>query len=359
MTSTPDMFGDFFGRGGTITATDTLATAPLARITGRADLALAGGSRGLLVGENNKALPVDRVYVTYNHFHNALRFRAAGTNPLPPVGPFDAARDDSLDRFTFGLEKTWLCGWASIEVRMPLTGGYDFDFSSGNPAGIVTADGGNVGNLSLITKLLLSQEECCAASAGLGIEAPTGSDAEARVAFTNYRIENEAVHLHPYFAVLSQSADDWFVHVFTQLDVALNGNPVTFSAAGGPPGAGTFGDYKEQTLLHFDLSLGQWLYRDPCAPVVTGLAGLVEVHYTTALEDTDVVVGARATGFPPGATFDFRNRLNRFDVVNLTTGVHVEIACDTTFRVASVFPLRTGESRFFDAEVVAQLSRRF
>jgi hypothetical protein len=354
------MFGDFFGRGGTITGTDVLGTTPIFSITGVADVPLAGGARGLKIGENNKAVPVDRVYVTYNHYHNALQYRTTGINPtIPPFTPFSATDDASIDRFTFGLEKTFLCGWASLELRMPLTGEYDFDFASGDPNGIVTAEGGNVGNLSLISKLALVREECCAVSAGLGIEAPTGSDAEARIAFTNYRIVNEAVHLHPYFAVLSQSTDDWFVHAFTQLDVALNGNPVEFSAAAGPPGAGTFGEYNEQTLLHFDFSFGQWFYRDRCAPIVTGLAGLVEWHYITALEDTDVVTGTRGTLFAPGATFDFRNRANRFDVVNITTGIHTEIACDTTFRIAGVFPLLDGDDRFFDAEILAQLSRRF
>jgi hypothetical protein len=357
LASTPDMFGDFFGRGGTIVGTDSLgAIAPLA-FTGRADLPLAGGSRGLKIGEHNKAMPVDRVYFNYNHYHNALRFGAGGT-PLPGA-PFTAARDLSIDRFTLGLEKTWLCGWASIELRMPLSGGYDFNFSPGLPGAIMTAEGGNIGNLSIIPKLLLYQDDCSALSVGLGIETPTGSDAEARIAFTRYRIENEAVHLHPYVALLSQLGSNWFVNAFAQVDVATNGNSVSFQAAGDLPGAGTFGVYDEQTLLHLDLSMGRWIYRDPCAPLVTGLAGIVEWHYTTALEDTDVVTGARATGIPPGATLDFRNRANRFDVLNLTAGIHAEIARDMTFRVGGAFPLRTGDDRFFDAEVIAQLSRRF
>jgi hypothetical protein len=357
---TPDMFGDFFGRGATLTGTELLATVAPFTITGRADLALAGGTRGLLIGEHNKALPVDRAYVTYNHYHNALKFRAVGTDPIPAPGvPFDTARDVSLDRFTFGLEKTLLSGWTSLEVRMPLTGGYDFGFASTSPTGIVTAEGGEVGNVSLISKVMLYQEGCCAASAGLGLEAPTGSDAEARIASINYTIENEAVHLHPYFAVLSRSEDDWFVHAFAQLDVPLNGNSVSFASAVGPPAAGSLGEYVEQMLLHFNFSLGHWLYRDPCAPLLTGLAGIVEWHYITALEDTDVVAATLPAGFPPGATIDLRNRQNRFDVFNVTTGIHTEIACDTTFRVGAVFPLLDGDDRFFDAEIVAQLSRRF
>jgi hypothetical protein len=92
---------------------------------------------------------------------------------------------------------------------------------------------------------------------------------------------------------------------------------------------------------------------------VTGLAGLVEVHYLTALEETDVVTGVHATPFTPTATLDLRNRANRFDVVNLTTGLHAELARDTTLRLGGVLPLRDGDNRFFDFEVIAQLCRRF
>ncbi len=361
LASTPDMFGDFFGRGATITATDALAlrVAP-PRITSRIDVALGGGTRGLKVGEHNKALPVDRVYFNYNHYHNALQFRARGVNPTPlPGAPFAADRDLSLDRYTFGLEKTFACGLWSVELRMPLSGGYDLDFGSGDPNGVINLEGGHVGNLSIIPKLLLYEDDRTAVAVGVGIETPTGSDAEARVAFTTYRLENEAVHLHPYLGILTHPTDCFFVNAFAQVDVAANGNPVEFAGVGIPPGAGTFGVYDEQTLLHLDLSLGHWLVRDPCAPLVTGVAWLAEWHYTTALEDTDVVAGARATAFPPGATLDLRNRVNRFDVVNFTTGVHVEVVHDTTLRVGGAFPLGGGVDRFFDAEVIAQLSRRF
>ncbi len=361
LASAPDMFGDFFGRGATLFATDSLAVRvapPL--IATRADVALAGGARGLKVGEHNKALPVDRVYFNYNHYHNALQFRTRGLNPTPAPGvPFAAARDLSLDRYTLGWEKTFACGLGSVELRMPFTGGYDLDFRAGDPNGVVTLEGGHVGNLAIIPKLLLYEDEQTAVAVGVGIEAPTGSDAEARVAFTAYRLENEAVHLHPYLGILAHPTDDFFAHAFVQIDVAANGNPVEFAAVGGAPGAGTFGVYNEQTLLHVDLSLGHWLYRDPCAPWLTGLACLAEWHYTTALEDTDVVAGARATVFPPGATLNVRNRVDRFDVVNFTAGLHAEILNDTTLRVGGAFPLGGGADRFFDAEVIAQLCRRY
>jgi hypothetical protein len=358
LASTPDMFGDFFWRSGTITATDVLATTAPSTIVGRVDVPVAGGARGLKIGEQNKATPTDRVYYTYNHYHNAVRFRAAGSNP--PLGTaFAAATDLSLDQVTLGFEKTWLDGLGSVEVRMPISAGYDFHFGSGDPAGIVAVEGGNAGNLSIIPKVLLYEDEFTDVSLGLGIETPTGSDANARVAFTHYRIKNEAVHLHPYFALMGACPDGSFAHGFAQLDIAANGNTVEFFAADRPPAAGVLGEYNEQTLLHVDFSLGQWLYRDLAAPLVTGVAAVAEWHYITALQDTDVVAAALPSAFPPGATFDLRNLSNRFDVVNVTAGVHAEFARDTTLRVGGVFPMQGGDNRFFDAEILAQFSHRF
>ena len=43
----------------------------------------------------------------------------------------------------------------------------------------------------------------------------------------------------------------------------------------------------------------------------------------------------------------------------MTVGLHAELANNTLFRVRGVFPLSTGDNRAFDAEVLAQLERRF
>ena len=86
---------------------------------------------------------------------------------------------------------------------------------------------------------------------------------------------------------------------------------------------------------------------------MTGLASILELHYTTALQDADVL--SATTG---GTSFRFGNLRNRFDVVNLTVGLHAEMARRTTFRVAGVFPLNTVD-RPFDSEVQVSVNRRF
>jgi hypothetical protein len=110
----------------------------------------------------------------------------------------------------------------------------------------------------------------------------------------------------------------------------------------------------EQTMLYLDLSFGRWLYSNPYARCLTGLASVIEFHYTTALQDTDSV-----TGIIAGTPIEFQNSANRLDVLNLTVGLHGEIARCTLLRVGGVFPLCAGDNRFFDAEIQAQLERRF
>ena len=64
--------------------------------------------------EHARALPTDRVFFLYNHFHNALRLQTQNTSTT-----------DNVDQFTFGFEKTSDDGQWSFELRMPFSGGAD------------------------------------------------------------------------------------------------------------------------------------------------------------------------------------------------------------------------------------------
>ena len=58
---------------------------------------------------------------------------------------------------------------------------------------------------------------------------------------------------------------------------------------------GTLGKLTDQNLGFFDLGAGYWLYRDPDAPRLTGIAAITELHYTTSLQDADRIMGNDAT----------------------------------------------------------------
>ncbi len=322
LASVPNMLGDFgmfFQKAGLDTVDSMI------------DLPLAGGALRSKISENNKALPMDRVYFQYNHFHNA-------SNTDFDTTTLGDEFSGHLDRYTIGLEKTFRDELWSVDVRMPFA--TMDDFSSPD----VSVASGAVGNLDVIFKRLLAVNDEAALAAGIGINAPTGSDVQIS-AFRNYSLENEAVHLSPFLGALYHPSNQLFFQGFVEVDVPLNGNTLLYEPGTTPV---EWGVLTEQTLLKVDLSTGYWLYRNPRA-YVTGLASIAEFHYTGTLNDGDVVaVGGDRFG----------SLLNRFDLTNLTVGLHAELNRHTTFRVGGVFPLNDLD-RAFDAEVQVSLNRYF
>ncbi|MDA1049493.1 MAG: hypothetical protein O3C40_03310 [Planctomycetota bacterium] len=355
LASVPDMFGDLLLRSGTITATETDVAAGSTAVT-IADVPGPGGIRGSLIGEHNKALPVDRIYFNYNHYRSPLE--QVTTTTVPPTTVVNTI---PVDRYTLGWEQTFRDGCFSIELRMPFYGdpGLSFDVSAVAMNDNVSIGGGLVGNATVIFKKIVYEDCDTVFSAGLGVEVPTGDDATTIIGRTRYEFANEAVHLSPFVAWMQTPNDITFQHAFIQLGVPLNGNTIAFTGleAGGP--TGSFGEYNDQTLLHVNLAGGVWLHRDECAPLLTGVAALAELHYTTTLQDADAVTGTRPVAGPDTATLAYSNRAGNVDVVNLGTGLHLEVRNDTNVRVAGVFPITSSDNRFFDAELSVQVSRRY
>jgi len=329
----PAMFGDSF-TGGALQVGGNGSSVV-------ADLPQAGGNRRAKVAEHNKALAADRVYFLVNHFHNARE----AVHARPP-----GSRSFDVNRYTIGLEKSFACGCWSAEIRMPFTGGADvYAVDPGNPTvTIFSASGGKIGDLAVILKRMLYQDEYRSVAAGFGVNAPTGSDVRAGTPSpaTTYLVRNQAVNLLPYVGYLSAPNERVFSQAFAQLDFALNGHEVRAARAG----AGTItGTLNEQTLLYLDVSAGYWLYSDPCRDWFPAIAAMVELHYTSTLQDADTF----------SAFGTFGNAANRLDVLNLTAGFHVEVTEATDLRLGGVFPIRDGDDRFFDSEITVSLIRHF
>ena len=94
---------------------------------------------------------------------------------------------------------------------------------------------------------------------------------------------------------------------------------------------------------------------------MTALAGVVELHYTTTLENSDVNQASipvtqiqRPPGIPPTTltTDVFLGSLsNRTDLLNLTAGSHFLIGERSSLGIAVVVPLRDGDDSAFDCEL--------
>ncbi len=332
LASTPPMFGDL------ITAGVLQANAGGTFVT--ADLLLAGGARRAKVAEHNLALPQDRVFFHYNVYHNA----ASVDRSLLLNGPLFATRSTSVARYTLGFERTFADEQWSLEARMPFTS----EFS--HVDGSFVMSGGETGNLTAILKRILIRCDDFAASIGMGIDIPTGDDVQGRLPVLNlaFSADNRSVHLLPYIGFVANRGERVFWNGFAQLDIPLNGNPVSAQNIIGNVQSAVIND---QTLLHLDLSGGVWLHRNPCSEVVTGIAAIAELHHTTSLQDPD-----RAPLF--AGLIDFASS-RQIDVTNFTAGLHFEIAQLSQFRIAGAFPLANSTRRFFDGELIAAWIRRF
>lgn len=347
---TPDMLGDSF------LPQFQLTLQPLNIFNGlfaTSPVVTAGGSSRTKISEHNKPLPVDRFYLNYNHFHNAvqrLAFNGFGEAVI---------QSENVNRFTLGGERTLRDGNASVELRLPLTSYPDLDATLPliGPAGRFKSDSGTVGNLSLIGKHLLINAEDLIVSAGLGIEFPTGADGGVLTGETLFNLENESLFLQPFLA-MSLDNGTAFVHSFLQVDVDVKGSPLSVSNIAVPVPPVGLGELQQPTLVHWDTSAGIWLFRSDNDTGLTGVAGIAEFHLSSATSAAGRVAGTVPTLGGP-VNFQMGSAADRYTATYLTTGLHTEIGTHRTIRVAGVFPLRDGVSRFFDAELLLQFGSRY
>jgi len=281
----PGMIGDFFG--GVMNSYSS------------ATVGIGGGDRRFKIGENNSPAPRDRFFFNYHWFQNAL-------------GPNG---DVSLHRYVFGLEKTFFSELTSVEVRVPFATGLD----SRQNAGIAGPEQNTeFGDVSLALKGILRETDGRLLSAGLGMTFPTADDGTFVNGAYQLNVENEAFHLQPFIGYLSTPTDRLFMQSFLQLDFDMSGYTMTDNAGG-------YGVLQDQHLLYMDFSGGYWLYENPYASFVSAVAGMVELHYTTTLNDADTVLNM-GHGF------------NRMDVLNITGGFHIEVGQRSSLRIACAAP---------------------
>lgn len=237
-----------------LTPGGTIAAAPGANI-GRQKLS-----------ENTSPIPRDRVFINYNYFNNT---------PLAPGGV-------NVNRVTPGFEKTFFDGRMSFEMRMPFATTLD---NTVDINGVTNSRDTEFGNLTMYFKALLWQSQKMAFSTGLGVTAPTAQD----FAFVNngtqvVRVDNESVHLLPFFAALYTPNERLFAQAMMQVDVDTNGNPVSVSGFDDVSGQFTgdlvrIGRPYDYTYMYLDFNVGYWTYLAPnSGRFITGFAPMAEIH---------------------------------------------------------------------------------
>ncbi len=274
------------------------------------------------VSENNSPLPRDRLIFDYDYFSNV---------PLAPGG-------FNVNRFSPGFEKTFFNGRTSFELRVPFAATVD---SSSIASGATNA-ATELGNIHTTFKALLYGSKTINFGTGLGIGLPTASGTQVRLADGTdvVRIKNESVILTPYIAALYTPNDKLFAQAWASLNYDASGSPVY----GNPNFTGLIGAGRifDQNLLQLDVQLGYWLLRESnTTSFLTGVAPFVELHYNSPLNNaTTVQAGSFAVG----------SATNRYDELNIATGINLLVRNKTSVMAGVVLPLENGNNRFFDAQ---------
>ncbi|MCA8984167.1 MAG: hypothetical protein R3C12_08000 [Planctomycetaceae bacterium] len=272
----------------------------------------AGGAGRNKASQNNNILPQDRIFLDASWSDNAL---------------FDSATDaraHDVHRTIFGIEKVLNEGLFSVELRLPMINGYDSNASAVNNA--PSALGTEFGNMYVGFKRVLWQEEGRTLTAGLGVTLPTGNGTDYMLlGDVAANIENETAYLKPYLAYSRQNGATFF-QVWSELDLAVGGDEVSV-------GGLAIGEYQSQNLYSLDMQLGRWLYYNPDASgIIKGIAPIVELHYTTTINDTDNV----------SLVQNFSNPFNRMDFWNITMGTQMQLGNRSNLRLAASLPIRNG-----------------
>lgn len=339
------------------------------------------------LAENNSPVPRDRIFFSYRHFHNASSTNVLGNVP----------HDLNINRYTLGFEKRLGEGNFSLGLLAPLNEqlSSNLAFSRTRPGGPGTqallnhlplADTDTQwGNLTAIGKIRWLQTSTFFGSIGLGVGAPTAprvrldgllndpafpldpqnplAVAPVQLQFTS-TVFNQTVNLTPYLAGLWTPNDRLFAHGFFQIDVPTNPSRFDLSftpgsnLAGVPLGVNQFtGRLHQQTLLRLNLGAGMWHYRNPHASLITGLATMVEVHYTTTLQDA-VLTTPTANSGNGLISVVAGNMANRVDIVNLAISPVIQLG-QTSVQNGFVIPLSTLDNRPFNFEYALLVNRRF
>jgi hypothetical protein len=377
------------------------------------------------VADNNSAVPADRFYFRYNFYKDSLSVTGISEQTVPGPNGFPSAvsqtRFYDVHQYTFGGEKTFLDGLASVEVRVPFrtTLASQFTWSAADVTGVrgVNRDTGltefttqetpantlghydtEFGNMDVILKGVLCRTPHFVLSGGLSAGLPTGRSTnmiitdvgapstDPNITFLHDRevfIRNETFTLTPFLAFLANPTKRWFTQGFLSFELPLNSSQISYTdrfflnQPGSVPSPGAIPtpftveeSIHEQPLMHVDIGTGYWLRKDPCA-LISGIVPTIELHYTTTLQSAQIIqlpgdtnstmlnpADPRGPQIPqPGPVVG--NQRNRVDILDLTVGTTFVFGDNVTFATGVAAPLRGHDDRTFDWELTFQLNYYF
>jgi len=296
--------------------------------------------------ENSSPIPRDRVYFNYSYFHNAN---------------ISSERAD-VNRFTPGFEKTFFDQWTSIEIRTPFAGtlsNVQEVVGGGACGGVSEYRDVEFGNMSVIFKSFLWQEETWGISGGMQVLLPTAQSTFVRG--TNQvgqpvqlvYVENQSVHTLPFIGSVWAPSERSFNQILIQMDIDSNGSPAYVNSNLQPGISGqqltSAGRIVLPTFMYLSFSTGYWLYQSN-GPGLTGFSPVMELHMNQGMYAFQPV---KSGGYTLG---DDRGTIS---VLNGLVGCNFEWNKRSTVTFAYVTPFGGGFDRFFDGELRAFVNWRF
>jgi hypothetical protein len=205
-----------------------------------------------------------------------------------------------------------------------------------------------------------------------------------------FHIDNQTWAVSPFLALSMMPRPRTFFNAFLQLDVPVGADTLHYSqryealtptsyttnqsvlapfVPEFPGGQPIQEDYTaavhDQVLAHLDLGAGWWLYENPQARWLRGVAPTLEFHLTQTLGKPDVLqLPASAmtvpspTGFVPEPVPTVGNPYN-ITLTDVTVGIDALVGKASVLAVGAAFPLGTGNNRTFDSEVLVKFNRWF
>jgi hypothetical protein len=243
------------------------------------------------ISENEGPRPTDRVYVTYNFFYDVNPGQRRGIPGLPIT---------NVHRETFGIEKTFLDGDASIGLRLPLL----------QITGPTNLDRATVGDLSVILKFAIINNPFQATndgsilggevlSTGIVVTAPTGGAA----AFSAQDPQIHPTLLQPFIGGIKTFRRS-YVQFISSIAVPT--------------------DSQDTTYMFNSLQAGYLLYRDPTGNRFVGsVTPIVELHINTPFNNRG------SLRLPIGAV----------DIVSLTMGSSINLGSRSSLNIGTNVPL--------------------
>ena len=202
-----------------------------------------------------------------------------------------------------------------------------------------------------------------------------------------FHIENDTWTLSPFLALSMKPTARTVVNGFVPLDVPLGSDSVAYSQVYEStyyPGFGPVpfllqvypqgsqvqenfqGTVRDQVLMQLDLAVGYWLYQNPEARWLKGLAPTLELHLMQTLDKGQVLqlpvstlYQATPAGVVPEPAPTVGNAAASTTLTDVTFGLTGQIGKAASFGVAGSVPLGTGHDRTASSELHLQFNFQF